>query len=188
MIFNTTELYELHLSRATAVFVVDCCQFGLRWIFGLKIELMACVDLVGGTTEHSCIFLALYDSIKYMKHIWNFCITPQRCHSNFCCWLLPIWPKLDFWAENGAYGLCLLGWRYNGAKLYFSWPYMIVSMIWNTSKKSALHLSGATAIFVVDCCKFGSRWMIGQKMKRMACADLVVGTTDQSCIFTDLIW
>ena len=61
-------------------------------------------------------------------------ITHQTCHSHFCCWLLPIWPKLDFWAENGAYSLCWLGWRYNGAKLYFYWPYMIVSMIWNTSK------------------------------------------------------
>ena len=62
------------------------------------------------------------------------CITPQPCHSHFCCLLLPIWPKLDFWAEIGAYGLCRLGWRYNRAKLSFSWPYMIVSMIWNTSE------------------------------------------------------
>ena len=59
------------------------------------------------------------------------CITPQPCHSHFCCWFLPIWPKLDVSAENGAYGLCRIGWRYNRAKLYFSWPYMIVSMIWN---------------------------------------------------------
>ena len=45
----------LHLSRATAIFVVDCCQFGPSWIFGLKMELMACADLVGGTTEQSCL-------------------------------------------------------------------------------------------------------------------------------------
>ena len=62
------------------------------------------------------------------------CITPQPCHSHFCCWLLPIWHKLNFWAENGAYGLYRLGWRYNGEKLYFPWPYMIVSMIYNTSE------------------------------------------------------
>ena len=70
--------------------------------------------------------------------IWNtsktVCITPQPCHSHFCCWWLPIWPKLDFWAENGAYGLCQLDWRYNGAKLSLSWTYMIVSIIWNTSE------------------------------------------------------
>ena len=53
----------LHLSRATAIFVVDCCQFG---------------------------------------------------------------PLLDVWAENGAYGLCRLGWRYTEAKLYFSLSYLIV--------------------------------------------------------------
>ena len=46
----------LYLSRATAIVVVDCCQFGPSWIFGLKMELMACADLVGGTTEQSCIF------------------------------------------------------------------------------------------------------------------------------------
>ena len=54
----------LHLSRATAIFVVDGCQFGLNWGFGLKIELMACADLVGGTTEQSCLFLTLYVSIN----------------------------------------------------------------------------------------------------------------------------
>ena len=46
----------LHLSRATAIFVVDWCQFGPSCIFGLKMELMACADLVGVTTEQSCIF------------------------------------------------------------------------------------------------------------------------------------
>ena len=46
----------LHLSPATAIFVVGCCQFGPSWIFGLKMELMACAGLVGGTTEQSCLF------------------------------------------------------------------------------------------------------------------------------------
>ena len=38
------------------VFVVDCCQFGFTWNFGLKTDLMACADLVGGTTEQGCLF------------------------------------------------------------------------------------------------------------------------------------
>ena len=38
------------------IFGVDCCQFGPNWMFGLKMELMACADLVGSTTEQSCIF------------------------------------------------------------------------------------------------------------------------------------
>ena len=46
----------LHLSRATAIFVVDCCQFGPSWMFGLKMELMACAGLVGGTTEQIYLF------------------------------------------------------------------------------------------------------------------------------------
>ena len=125
------------------------------WMFGLKMELMACADLVGGTKEKSCLFpgliwyyksyetlskylhytsavpqpfflliaanlalavflgwkwslwhvpawlavqnikaiffLALHVSINDMKHFRTFCITPQPCHSHFCCWLLPIW-------------------------------------------------------------------------------------------------
>ena len=81
----------------------------------------------------------LYFSSPYMivSMIWNtsetVCITPQPCHSHFCCWFLPIWPKLDFWAENGAYGLFRLGWSYNGEKLYFYSHYMIVSIIRNNS-------------------------------------------------------
>ena len=45
----------LHLCRATAIFIVDCCQFGSSWMFGLKMEIMACSELVGGTTEQSCL-------------------------------------------------------------------------------------------------------------------------------------
>ena len=56
MILNTYELSASHISSAKAIFVVDVCQFGPSWIFGLKMELMACSDLVGGTTEKSCIF------------------------------------------------------------------------------------------------------------------------------------
>ena len=67
--------------------------------------------------QSKAVFLiTLYDSIIDMKHFLNVSITPQPCHSHFCCWLLPIWPKLDFWAENGAYGMCRLGWWYKGAK------------------------------------------------------------------------
>ena len=56
MILNTAELSALHLRHATAIYVVDCYQFGPSWIFGLKMELMACADLVGGTTQQSCVF------------------------------------------------------------------------------------------------------------------------------------
>ena len=94
---------------------------------------------------------------------------------------------MDVWAEVWAYGLCRLGWRYKGAKISFSWPYIIVSMIWNTSEMSASHLIRATAIFVVDCCQFGPNWIFRLKMELKASAGLVGSTTEQSCIFTDLI-
>ena len=75
----------LFFSRATAIFVVDGCQFGPSLIFGLKMELMACAGLVGLTTEQSCIFLTLYDGINDMKHLRNIRITPQPCHIHSCC-------------------------------------------------------------------------------------------------------
>ena len=46
----------LHLSRATSIFVVYCCQFGPNGMFELKIELMACAILVGSTKEQCCLF------------------------------------------------------------------------------------------------------------------------------------
>ena len=103
--------------------------------------------------------MMLYDSINDMKHFLTVCIIPQPFHSHFCCWLLTIWPKLDFWAGNGVYGLCRLGWRYNGANMSFLLPYMLVSMIWNTYELSPSNLNRATAIFVADCCQFGPSWM-----------------------------
>ena len=131
-------------------------------------------------------FLTLYVSIIDMIYLRTVFMTPQRCHSHFCCWLLPICPELDVWAENGAYGLCRLERRYNGANLYFSWPNMSVLMIWNNFEISAWHLSHATAIFVIDCCQFGPCWVFRLKMELMACADLVGGTTEQSCRFSIL--
>ena len=122
-----------------------------------------------------------------MKHFRTFCITPQPCHSHFCWRFLPIWPYLDVWAQNGAYGLCRLVWQYNRVNLSFSWPYMIVSIIWNISELSSSHRSCATDIFVVDCCEFGPNWMFGLKMELMACAGLVCGTPEQVCCFTELI-
>ena len=75
----------LNLSRATAIFVVDWCQFGPSWMFGLKMELMACSGLVGGTTEQSCLFTDLKFIINDMKYVLNVCIKSQPRHSHFCC-------------------------------------------------------------------------------------------------------
>ena len=138
-----------------------CCWWLKIWaslIFGLKMELMSCADFGWRYNgEKLSVFMRLYDNINDVKLFQTVSITSHPCRSHFCCWLLPIWPKLDFWAENGAYVLCRLGWQYNGAKMYFSRSYIIVSMIWNSSELSASHLSRVTVIFVVDCCQFGPR-------------------------------
>ena len=56
LVGGTTDKICLFPDRATAIFVVDWCQIGPSWIFGLKMELMVCKDLVRGTTEKSCLF------------------------------------------------------------------------------------------------------------------------------------
>ena len=45
MIWNTSELSASHLSRATANFVVDGCQFGHNWILGWKWSLWSVARL-----------------------------------------------------------------------------------------------------------------------------------------------
>ena len=37
-------------------FVVVCCKFGINCLFGQKMELMACADLVGGTMLQRLLF------------------------------------------------------------------------------------------------------------------------------------
>ena len=63
---------------------------------------------------------------------------------------------------------------------------MMISMILNNSELSALHLSCAEFIFVVDWYQFGPSWVFGQKMELMACAGLVGVITEQICLFPDL--
>ena len=56
MILNNSEISALPLSHATSIFVVDCCPFGPSWMFELKMEVTACADLDGGTTEQGFLF------------------------------------------------------------------------------------------------------------------------------------
>ena len=122
-------------------------------------ELMTCSGLVVGTTDKNCLFTDLIWYYQWYEILTNCLYYTSAVSQPFLLLIAANLALAGCLGRNGAYGLCRLGCRYNGAKLSFSWPYMIVSMIWNTSKMSALHLSRATAIFVVDCCQFGPSWM-----------------------------
>ena len=55
--FGLSWMFGLKMElMACADLVVDCCQFGPNWIFGLKMVLMVCAGLVGVTTEQGCLF------------------------------------------------------------------------------------------------------------------------------------
>ena len=101
VMWNNSELSASHLICATAIFGVDCCQFGPSWSFGLKMELMACVTWLAVQRSKDVFFLTLYDSINNMKHFWTVCITPQPCHSHFvvdCCQFGPSWFLVWKWS------------------------------------------------------------------------------------------
>ena len=82
MVWNTSELSELNLSRATVIFVVNCCQFGQYWIYGLKMELMAMPTWLVVQQSKYVFLLSLYDINNDMRQFWIVCITPQLCHIN----------------------------------------------------------------------------------------------------------
>ena len=60
-----------HLSRATAIFVVDCCQFGPTWMFGLKMELRPVTAWLVVQWIKAVFFMTIYDSIDDMKYFQN---------------------------------------------------------------------------------------------------------------------
>ena len=84
--------------------------------------------------RRAVFLMTLYYSINDMKYFRINTIAPQPCHSRVCWVLLQIWPMVVILAENGAHGMCRLGGWYNWENLYFSWCYVIVSMIRNTPK------------------------------------------------------
>ena len=135
----------------------------LAWCWGWKLSLRPVLAWLAAQQSKNCTFTELIWKYQWYEILPTCLHHTQPHHSHFCCWLLPIWAKLYFWAENWAHGLCQIGHWYNRGDLSSSWPFIIVSMIWNTSELSASHLSHPTAIFVVDACQFGPRWMFGWK-------------------------
>ena len=81
---------------------------------------MACVNLVGGTTEQSCLFPDLILYYQWYETLPNYLHYTSAVPQPFVLLIAANLALAGFWAENGAYGLCRLGWRYNGAKIYFN--------------------------------------------------------------------
>ena len=162
----------------TDVVLLIAANLALAGFFGLKIELMACTYLVGGTTYQSFHFPDLLWKYQWYEKLTNCLYLTSVVPQPFLLMIASNFALTGFWGWKWSLGLCHLGWRYNGTMIYFSSTCMIVSMIWNTSELSALHLSCATAIFVDDCCHLGPNWIFGLKMELMACAGLVGGTME----------
>ena len=143
--------------------VVYCCQFGPNGMFGLKMDLMACADLVVVTTEYSYILLTLYDIINDIKYSKFSALHLSRVTVIFVVSWCQFGPRCIFGLKIGAYGLCRLGWCYNRANLSFPWPYIIVSMIWNTYEMFALQLTRATAFYLLIAANLTQAGFLGWK-------------------------
>ena len=59
----------LLLSRSTAIFVVDYCQFGPSWRFGLKWSLWPVPVWLVVQRSKAVFLLNLYNSINYTKMV-----------------------------------------------------------------------------------------------------------------------
>ena len=161
MIWNTSEISALHLSRATAILFVDCCQLSFPWPYMI-------VSMIWNTSEISALHLSRATAILVVD----------------CCQFGPSWSfglNLFLVVCAGLVGviteqICLI-------------PELIWYYQWyeTLAKLSPSHLSRATAIFVVDCCQFGPSWIFGLKMELMACAGLIGGAMEQSWFFPCLI-
>ena len=66
------------------------------------------------------VFLhALYDSINDIKYFRNCLHHTSSVPQPFLLLIAANLAEAGCWAENGAYGLCRLGWHYNGANMSF---------------------------------------------------------------------
>ena len=105
MIWNTSYLTASNLSHDTAKFIVHCCQVRPSYMFGIKMELMSCADLVGGTTEKSCLFHELiweyqwYETLPNCLHYTSsmpqpflLLIAANLAIAVYLGWKLSLWP------------------------------------------------------------------------------------------------
>ena len=169
MIWNTSILTTLHLIRATAIFVVDCCQFGPSWIFGLKTEIMAYTNLFGGTPEESCIFTdfiwkyqwyeALPNFLQYtsaVAHPFLLLIAANLAQTGFLGWKWSLWPVLTWLAVQWSKGIFSLTFTYSINYMKHFLTFCI------TPQPCHIH-------FWYDYRKFGPSWVFGLKIELMDC-------------------
>ena len=157
------------------------------WFLGWKCSLWPVPTWLVVHQSKTVFLLTLYDSINDMKYLWTVSITSQSRHSHFCSWWLLICHKLDVWAENVAYGL--LTWLTVHQRKYvflLNLYYSIDDMkhfqnFCNTPQPCHSHFCS----WLLPIWPKMDFWL---KMWLMACADLVGGTMEKSCLFHFLIW
>ena len=155
MIWNTYKLSPSHLSRATAIFVVDWCQFGPSWMFGLKWSLWPVPAWLAVQRSKAVFFLTLYDSINNMKDSQNclhhtsavpqpylLLIAGNLTQAGFLGWKWSLWPVPTWLAVQRSKAVFLLNLNIS-----------IIDMkhwrtVWITPQPCHSH-------FVDDCCQFG---------------------------------
>ena len=159
MIRNTSKLSPTQLSCTTAIFVVGGFQFGSTWMIGLKWSLLFVPTWLEVQRSKAILFL-------------NCCQFGARSLFGMKWSLWPVPTSLEVQQSKPVFFLTL----------YYSINY----------KKHFINVcitpQPCHSHFYVDCCQFCPRCMFRMKMELMACTDLVGGTTEQTCLFPNLIW
>ena len=95
-IINDMKYYLNCLHDTSAVLqpflLLIAANLALAGCFGWKWSLWPVPAWFAVKWSKAVFLMTLYDSMNYMNYLQTVCITPQPCHSHFCCWLLPIWP------------------------------------------------------------------------------------------------
>ena len=101
MIWNTSETVCItsHLCHSHFLLLI-AANLALAGFLGWNWSSCPVPTWLAVQRSKAVFFLTLYDSINDMKNFLTVCITPHPCHIHFCCWLLPILPKLDLYTIN----------------------------------------------------------------------------------------
>ena len=101
---NYIKYFQYCLNHTSSVpqpfLLLIAANLALSRCLGWKWSLWPVLDWLAVQRRKDVFFLTLNVSINNMKHFGTVCITTQPCHIHFCCWLLPIWPKMDVYTIN----------------------------------------------------------------------------------------
>ena len=170
-------------------YLLIAANLALAGFLGWKWSLWPVSDWLAVQRSKAVFFLTLYDSINDNKYLQN-CLhhtsaVPQPFYlliaanlalAGFLGWKWSLWSVPDWLEDQQSKAVSFL-------TLYDSINYMKYF-------RNCLHHTSAVPqpFLLLIAANLAQAGSLGWKLELMVCAGLVGGTTEQSCIFPDLIW